>query len=43
MTVVPFPELSDTDKQFLELEKQREQILEQRKLIAIPIDRECKE
>ena len=38
MTVVPFPKLSDTDKQFLELEKQREKILEQRKLISSLVD-----
>jgi len=38
MTVVPFPKLSDTDEQFLELEKQREKILEQRKLISSLVD-----
>jgi hypothetical protein len=38
MTVVPFPKLSDMDKQFLELEKQREKILNQRKLISSLVD-----
>ncbi len=31
--VISFPQLSEIDKQFLELEKQRELIFEQRELI----------
>jgi hypothetical protein len=31
--VIPLPQLSEIDKQYLLLEKQRKEILEQRKLI----------
>jgi hypothetical protein len=31
--VIPLPQLSEMDKQYLLLEKQRKEILEQRKLI----------
>lgn len=31
--VIPLPQLSEVDKQYLLLEKQRKEILEQRKLI----------